>query len=207
LKKISIRSVLQKNLIAGILIVVPLFATVLILRMIINGMDGILFIFPFSYLPDSFLRIPGLGFVFTFIFLIIAGAITRNYLGQRIFSWSESIIKQIPFVRSIYSAFKQLIETLFMGQKGDLKKVVMVEFPQKNTYMLGFVTGVPTKEIRSHTGENLINVFIPTTPNPTTGAFVMIHEKSVVELNMTVEAALKYIISSGIISDEKSKKI
>jgi uncharacterized membrane protein len=199
-----IKSAVKTNLIAGLIALVPLLATVYALVLLVKWTDKLLLLIPEAFRPDNYLPfpLPGLGLVLAFVVLFLAGFLVRNYLGRKLVSLGEWLMSYIPFVNPLYRAVKQLIETLLSGSTRDFKRVVLIEYPRKGVYGLAFVTGVSTGEIQRKTEHRCINVFVPTTPNPTSGYYLILPEEDVIELEMTVEDAFKVLISGGIINPE-----
>ncbi|MEI8173313.1 MAG: DUF502 domain-containing protein [Deltaproteobacteria bacterium] len=204
------KSKLKKIFITGLAVIIPIGLTLYILVFLIDTMDNLLKIVPIRYQPEVLLgfRIPGLGVIVTVILIFICGLITKSYFGYKIVSSGEDLVDKIPFVRSIYQSIKQVSDSMFTDRLSGFKKVVLVEFPRKGIYTLGFVTGVPGPEIRSKVGQNGISVFLPTTPNPTSGYLVILPEDDLIQVDMSVEEALTYIISVGIVtaSDRLKKR-
>lgn len=201
---------LKKIFITGLAVIIPIGLTLYILIFLIDMMDNLLKIIPASYQPEVLLgfRIPGLGVIVTLVLIFICGLLGRSYLGHKIVISTEDLVNKIPFVRSIYQSIKQVSDSMFMDRRSGFEKVVLVEFPRKGIYTVGFVTGVPGSEIRSKAGQNCISVFLPTTPNPTSGYLVIVPEKDLIHVDMSVEEALTYIISIGIVtpSDRLKRK-
>jgi uncharacterized membrane protein len=142
--------------------------------------------------------IPGFGVVLSLVLLLTTGVLATNLLGQRLVSWGESLLSRIPLVRSIYNAVKQIINTVLSSNGDAFRKVLLIEYPRKGLWSLAFQTGTATQEINTHTNEEMISLFIPTTPNPTSGFLMMIPKKEAIELDMSIEEALKFIISLGV---------
>lgn len=195
----------KANLLAGILFLTPVLATFFFLRFLFNWVDGILQFLPAPLRPENLLpfRIPGLGLIVLFATLVLTGFLVRNYLGRKLVHIWERIIDSIPLVNKLYLAVKQLVETIFNRSPQDFQRVVLVEFPKEGSYALGFVTGVATGETQRKTSQNVLNVFVPTTPNPTSGFFLMVPEQSVIPMEMGVEDAFKLLVSGGIISPDR----
>ena len=193
---------LKKIFITGLAIIIPVGLTLYILIFLIDMMDNLLKIIPFRYQPETLLgfRIPGLGVIVTVVLIFVCGLVAKSYLGYRIVSSGESFVDKIPFVRSIYQSIKQVSDSMFADRRSGFKKVVLVEFPRKGIYTVGFVTGNPGPEIQSKVGQTCISVFLPTTPNPTSGYLVIVPEDDLLQVDMTVEEALTYIISVGIVT-------
>ena len=193
---------LKKIFITGLAIIIPIGLTLYILIFLIDMMDNLVKIIPFRYQPETLLgfRIPGLGVIVTVVLIFVCGLVAKSYLGYKIVSSGESLVDKIPFVRSIYQSIKQVSDSMFADRRSGFKKVVLVEFPRKGIYTVGFVTGKPGPEIQSKVGQTCISVFLPTTPNPTSGYLVIVPEDDLLQVDMTVEEALTYIISVGIVT-------
>ena len=193
---------LKNVFITGLAVIVPIGLTLYILIFLIDIMDSLLKIIPAGYQPEMVLgfRIPGLGVIVTVILIFVCGLIGRSYFGHKIVISTEDLVNKIPFVRRIYQSIKQVSDSMFMERRSNFERVVLVEFPRKGIYAVGFVTGVPGSEIQSKAGQNCISVFLPTTPNPTSGYLVIVSENDLVHLDMSVEEALTYIISIGIVT-------
>jgi uncharacterized membrane protein len=193
---------LKQIFLTGLAVTVPIGLTLYILFFLIDIMDSLLKIIPLRYHPDTLLgiHIPGLGAIVTVILIFICGLITASYVGNKIVQSGEDLLYRIPFVRNIYQAIKRFSDTMVMDRRSSFKRVVLVEFPRKGLYTIGFVTGKPNWEIKRETEENLISVFLPTTPNPTSGYLIIVPEDELVEVGMSVEEALTYIISVGIVT-------
>ncbi|UCH00312.1 MAG: DUF502 domain-containing protein [Deltaproteobacteria bacterium] len=200
-----LRTSLKNYFLTGLLVILPIFITVKVILFLIRGMDAILKIIPAKYLPDTYLQvhIPGLGLIFVVILVLAVGLLTKNIVGRKIVRLGENIVERIPLVRILYAGVKQLLETIFLQKTDAFKRVGLVEYPRRGAYVIGFITGESKGEVQDRTDKNMINVFIPTTPNPTSGFYILIPEDEVVMLNMTVEDAFKLIISGGIVSPPK----
>lgn len=196
---------IRVNLLAGVLFLTPVLATFFFLRFLFNWVDGFLKFLPAPLRPENFLpfRIPGLGLIVLFVALLLTGFLVRNYLGRKLVSVWDRIIDAIPLVNKLYLAVKQLVETIFNRSPQDFQRVVLVEFPKEGSYALGFVTGVATGETQQKTQQKVLNVFVPTTPNPTSGFFLMVPEHALIPMEMGVEDAFKLLVSGGIISPNK----
>jgi uncharacterized membrane protein len=191
-----------KNIfLTGLAVVVPIGVTIYILFFLIAMMDGFLAIIPAAIHPDKLLgiRVPGLGVIFTFILIFLIGLITKSWIGNKIVNLGERLFGRIPVVRSIYQGTKQLVDALFTAKAGSFKKVVLFEYPRKGIYTVGFVTGQVRGELQEKTEEKYLNVFVPTTPNPTSGYYLMVPEQDVINTEMTVEDAFKLVISGGLV--------
>ena len=193
--KKSVFSRLRNNFIAGIVVLIPIGITLYLTLFIIKVSSNILpnEINPNHYLPYN---IPGLEILISIIIITFIGWLSLSFIGKRLFEFFESILNKIPILRTIYSAVGQLTAT-FAKSKKDKKSVVLVEYPRKGTWAVGFATKENTGEISSKTGQKLINVFVPTTPNPTSGFLLMFPKDEVIFLDLTFEQASKFIVSAG----------
>jgi uncharacterized membrane protein len=192
---------LRRYLVAGILVWVPLGVTFLVVKALVDLMDRTLVLLPRAYQPEYLLgfKIPGLGVALTFMVVIITGMIVANLFGRRLVRLWEGILARIPLVRSIYSGVKQVLETLFTSGGKSFRKVVLIEYPRRGLWTLAFLTGDGAEEIQDKTGRELVNIFVPTTPNPTSGFFLMVPRDETMELDMSVDAGLKLIVSAGVV--------
>ena len=193
--KKSILSSLRNNFIAGVVVLIPIGITLYLTVFIINISSKLIpkEINPNHYLPYN---IPGLEILIAVLLITVIGWISLSFIGKRLFNFFETILNKIPIIRTIYSAVEQLIET-FTSSKSDKKTVVLVEYPRKGVYAVGFATKENTGEIRKKAGKELLNVFVPTTPNPTSGFLLMFPKDEVIFLDLTFEEASKFIVSAG----------
>jgi len=191
---------LKKYLLAGLVVWLPIIATVLILRFLIDLLDQTMSLLPESYNPEKVMgiNIPGLGVILSIIVLFITGILATNLFGQKLVRMSEAILDRIPLVRSIYNATKQMIEAVFSTNSQAFRKVVLVQYPRQGLWSLAFQTGAAIKECGEKTNQEMLSIFIPTTPNPTSGFLMMVAKDEVIELEMSVDNALKFIISLGV---------
>jgi len=199
---------LRRYLVAGLLVWVPAGITILIIKFLVDLMDQTLLLLPPAWRPEQLVgfRIPGLGLVLTIVIVLATGIVVTNFLGQRLLHLGERIVARVPLVRSVYGAAKQVMHTLFSKGGKSFRKVVLVEYPRHGIWSLGFLTGDGTPEISRHSGRPMVNVFIPTTPNPTSGFLLVVPREDARELNMTVDDGLKMIISLGVIVPEERKQ-
>lgn len=199
---------MKRYLIAGLLIWVPLGVTVMVIRLLVNLMDQTLLWLPQAYQPDTLLgfHLPGIGIVLSAVVVLGTGMIVANLFGRRLVKLWERVLARIPLVRTIYASVKQILETVFSSQGQAFRKVLMIEYPRKGLWTLGFQSGATQGEPQAKTGEEVVNVFIPTTPNPTSGFFLMVPRKDVIELDMDVDEGLKMIISAGVVVPEWNEK-
>ena len=200
---------LRHYFIAGVLVWVPLGITVLIIKLLVEFMDRSLLLLPPAWRPEALFgtHIPGLGVVLALLLVMITGVVAANLLGRRLVNAWESLLARIPLVRSIYSAVKQLLQTVFSAGNRSFRKVLLIEYPRKGLWTVGFQTGRGTDEILAKTNSELITVFIPTTPNPTSGFVIMVPQHEVIELDMSIEDGLKLIMSLGMVTPPASKHI
>ncbi len=200
-----LRTNLKNYFFTGLLVILPIFITGYVILFLIRIMDAILKFIPVKYLPDTYLpfHIPGLGLIFVVILVFAAGLLARNIVGRKIVHLGENIVERIPLVRILYAGVKQLLETIFLQKTDAFKRVALVEYPRRGTYVIGFITGESKGEVQDKTDKNMINVFIPTTPNPTSGFYMLVPDDELVVLDMSVEDAFKLIISGGIVSPPK----
>ena len=179
----------------------PLGVTFLVVRAIVGFLDKSLLLLPDAFQPDRLLgfHIPGLGVLLAVALVLITGMIMANLLGRRLVAFWESLLARIPLVRTLYSAVKQIMEAVLATDAKSFRKVLLVEYPRKGVWSLAFMTSDDLGEVQDKTIANVISVFIPTTPNPTSGFVLMVPESDVIELDMAVEEGLKMIISMGVV--------
>ena len=203
---------LRRYFIAGLLVWVPLGITALIIEVMVNLVYGMLLYLPPALRPDTFfgVQIPALGVVVAVVavlfIVLVTGMVVTNLFGKQLMRLGERVLEKIPFVRGIYGAVKQVTETLFSNSGQSFRKVVLVPYPHPASWSLAFLTGEGTDEIRRKTGRELINVFIPTTPNPTSGFFLMFPREDVIELDMSVDDGLKMLLSVGVVQPKARKQ-
>ncbi|MDH3977836.1 MAG: DUF502 domain-containing protein [Gammaproteobacteria bacterium] len=192
---------LRRYIIAGLLVWIPIGITLFVLNLAVGIMDRTLLLLPDAYHPDKLLgiHIPGLGIVLSIIVLLVTGMLVANFLGKQLVGWSERLLNRIPLVRTVYSAAKNFAEVLFTDTSDAFKKVLLIEYPREGVYSLCFQTSTDLEEIQSRTREDLICVFVPTTPNPTSGFIIMVPSSDTIELDMDVESALKMVVSLGVV--------
>lgn len=193
--------VLRRYLVAGLLVWLPLVATFFVIRLLVQWMDQSLLLLPQEYRPENLLgfTVPGLGVVLSLMILLVTGLVAANLFGRKLVSLWEQLVAHIPLVRSVYSAVKQLVETMFSRDGQSFRKVLLVEFPRRGLWTLAFLTGTDKGEAQQKTGRDVLNVYIPTTPNPTGGYFVMVPKEDVRELEMSVDEGLKMLLSMGAV--------
>lgn len=195
-------SALRKWLIAGLLVIVPLVITLGVLNWIIGTLDQTLAILPEAWQPDRLLgmHIPGFGVILTLLILLLVGGITSNFIGRKLVGWGDALVRRIPVVRSIYSSVKQVSDTVFSDSGNAFRTAVLVQWPREGVWTVAFVTGQPSGEVAALLRDDYVSVFVPTTPNPTGGYFVLVRRSECIELEMSVDAALKYIVSMGVVA-------
>jgi len=191
----------RRYIVAGLLVWVPLGITLLVANLFVGIMDRTLLLLPAAYRPENLIgvSIPGLGIVLTLIVVLLTGIFAANFIGRRFVNFSEGLLVRIPLVRSVYSAAKNFAEVLFTDTSQAFKQVLLVEYPRKGVYSLCFQTSTELQEIQGRTDEDVICVFVPTTPNPTSGFIIMVPRADVIELEMDVEEALKMVVSLGVV--------
>ncbi len=201
-------SYLRRVLIAGLLVWVPLGVTILVVRLVIRWLDGSIALLPEAYRPENLIgfAIPGLGVVISFLVVLITGMIVANIFGRQLIRGWERLLSRIPLVRSIYSGVKQLAETMFADTGSSFRKVLLVEFPRRGLWTIAFLTGTDMGEAQRKTGRDVINIYVPTTPNPTGGYFVMVPREDVIELNLSVDEGLKMLMSMGAVVPDAHKE-
>ncbi len=192
---------IRKWLLAGLLVIVPLAITVWVMQWIIGTLDQTLLILPSSWRPDAWMgfHIPGFGVLLAFAILLLVGAIASNFFGRKLVEWGDALLNRIPVVRSIYSGVKQVSDTLFSETGNAFRKALLVQWPQPGMWTIGFLTGAPGGDVANHLQGDYLSVYVPTTPNPTGGYFVMLRKSDCIELKMSVDDALKYIVSMGVV--------
>ncbi len=193
---------MKRYLIAGLLVWVPLGITLWVINFLVTTLDQTLLLVPETLRPEALVgfRIPGLGVVLSFLILFVTGVVAANFFGQRLILIWEGILGRIPFVKSIYSAVKQVSDTVLSDQGTAFRKALLIEFPRPGCWTIAFLTGAPAQSVVEHLAGEHVSVYVPTTPNPTGGYFVMVPKSAVHELDMSVDDALKYIISMGVIA-------
>jgi uncharacterized membrane protein len=196
---------IKKIFLTGIVAIIPVVISIYIFFFLLGIIDNFLNIIPARIHPDRLLgfHIPGLGVIFTILLIFMTGLLTQSYIGGRLLKAGDKLLNHIPLFRSIYQPTKQVIDSLFSDKSRNFRGVVLVEFPRKGVYTLGFVTGDTQGEAEEKTQDRCINVFVPTTPNPTSGYYIIIPEREVIHMDMTVEEAIKIIISSGLVVPQK----
>ena len=193
---------MKKYLITGLLIWIPLVITIWVLKLVVDMLDQSLLLLPLALRTESWIgiHIPGLGVLLTLLIVFLTGAVTANLIGQRLVHFWHEILHRIPVVSSIYSSVKQVSDTLFSSSGDAFRKALLVQWPREGMWTIGFLTGTPGGDVTRHLQGDYVSVYVPTTPNPTGGYFVMMLRNDVIELDMSVDTALKYVISMGVAS-------
>ncbi len=191
---------MRRYLITGLLIWVPLGITFWVLHALVSTMDQSLLLLPEAWRPRAWLGfdVPGLGVVLTVVIVLATGVFAANVLGQKLVLAWESLLGRIPVVKSIYASVKQVSDTLFSSSGEAFRKALLIQWPRDGVWTIAFLTGTPGGDVVNHLDDDYVSVYVPTTPNPTGGYFVMLRRSEVVELDMSVDDALKYIISMGV---------
>jgi uncharacterized membrane protein len=205
--KINVREILQRYFLAGLLVFLPVVITLWFLGWVIGLMDGLLDVLPARLHPNSYLpfAIPGLGAAFTIGLILFLGVLTRGVATRRFLAAWDRIFVQIPVFRGVYTAVQKLVQT-FLGQSQTNRQVVMIEYPRKGIYAVGFAMGRAWHELEKKNEAPLVNVFVPTTPNPTSGFYLLVPANEVAPLNISTEEALKLITSGGLITPDDRNK-
>lgn len=191
----------KKYFLAGLLIWVPVAVTFWVLQMVIGTLDKSLWLIPEPWRPHNQLGfdIPGLGAVLTLLIIFVTGAIAANIFGQQMVGWWDQLVHRIPVVRTVYKSVKQVSDTLLSPNGQAFRKAALVQYPRQGAWTIAFVTGAPAGEIADFLQKEHVSVYVPTTPNPTSGFFLMLPKTDIVELEMSVDEALKYVISMGVV--------
>lgn len=193
---------IKRYFITGLLIWVPLAITAWVLSLIASVADQSLRLLPESVTPRTLLGFdfPGTGIVLTLLIIMVTGLLAANFIGQRLVGWWEKLLARIPVVNSIYNSVKQVSDTLFSSSGNAFRKALLIQYPREGSWTIAFLTGTPGGDVLNHLSGDYVSVYVPTTPNPTSGFFLMLPKSDVIELNMEVDEALKYIISMGVVT-------
>lgn len=193
---------MKKYLITGVLIWIPLVITLWVLKLIVDTLDQSMLLLPQQWRTESFLgvHVPGLGVILTLVIVFATGVFATNFFGARLVQLWHSVLHRIPVVKTIYSSVKQISDTLFSSGGQAFRKALLVQWPREGMWTIAFQTGTPGGDVVNHLRGDYVSVYVPTTPNPTSGYFMMLLRKDVIELDMSVDDALKYIISMGVVA-------
>jgi uncharacterized membrane protein len=200
---------MKKYLITGLLIWIPLAITLWVLDAIVSAMSQSLLLLPPQYQPHVLIgyEIPGLGAVLTVVIVFVTGVLASNILGQRLLRLWENILGRIPVVKTLYHGIKQISDTLFAPGGQAFRKALLVQYPRPGSWTIAFLTGQPGGDVANHLKGDYVSVYVPTTPNPTSGFFLMMPRADVIELDMSVDVALKYVISMGVVAPSQSENV
>lgn len=193
---------IKRYFITGLLIWVPVVITLWVLNLLVSTMDQSLLLLPAALRTEAWLgvHLPGLGVVLTVLIVFLTGLFAANIIGQRLVAFWEGVLARIPVVNSIYNGVKQVSDTLFSPSGQAFRKALLVQWPREGMWTIAFLTGTPGGDVVNHLSGDYLSIYVPTTPNPTGGYFVMVRRSDVIELDMSVDAALKYIVSMGVVA-------
>jgi uncharacterized membrane protein len=202
------KSHMRRYLITGLVVWVPLVITVWVLSVLVGTMDQTLLLLPPAFRTESWLGVyvPGMGVVLTLLVVFLTGVFTANIIGQRLFSVWERAVARIPVVNTIYKSVKQVSDTLFSPTGQAFRKALLVQWPSPGMWTIAFLTGTPGGDVTTHLQGDYVSIYVPTTPNPTGGYFVIVPRTAVIELDMPVDIALKYIISMGVVAPRSARR-
>jgi len=195
-----LRAILKKYFLTGLLVFIPISLSIYILKIVSTTADRLVGLLPLRYNPTNYLtfHIPGFGFIVTLIVIFLVGLVTANFVGKKLVDWIELLFSRIPLVRTVYTGAKEVVQTFILDRPSQFRQVVLVEYPRKGVYSIGFVTGSPREDFALKIGANFLHLFIPTTPNPTSGFFILVPREETIPLKITVEDAFKLIMSAGM---------
>jgi uncharacterized membrane protein len=220
LKRTDVFSSLKKYLLTGLVVWLPIAATLWVVQFVLHTVDDMVALLPSQYRPDYWLleqildhvpqlswlyHLPGFGLALTLGILLLTGVVTANILGQRMLKYWEGWLNRIPLVRSIYGGVKQVSDTVFSGSGQAFNKAVLVRFPHQNAWTVAFLTGTPEGHVADRLPGDYLSVYVPTTPNPTSGYLIMVKREEAIELDMSVDEALKYVISMGVVGPAQAQ--
>lgn len=193
---------MKRYFVTGLLIWVPLGITLWVISTLVGAMDSILLLLPEGSRPRDLLgiNIPGIGVISVLLIVLLTGMLTANILGQRLVRFWEDVLARIPVVKSIYGSVKQVSDTVLSDSGNAFRKALLVRFPHAEAWTVAFMTGTPADEIASQLDGEHVSVYVPTTPNPTSGYFIVVKKADTIELDMSVDEALKYVISMGVVA-------
>jgi uncharacterized membrane protein len=191
----------RRYLVAGLLVWVPLGVTLLLITVLVDTMDQTLLLLPPEWRPRALLgfHIPGLGIVATLVVVLLTGVVVANLFAKQLLEWGERLLLRVPLVGTLYASIKKLTETVFSGSGKSFRKVVLIEYPRKGIWSFAFQTGDGVPEVTRRTGRDMVSIFVPTTPNPTSGFVLVVPREDVVELSMSVDEGLQMILSIGVV--------
>jgi len=198
----------KKYLITGLLIWIPLVITIWVLKLVVDVLDQTLLLLPPALRTEGWLGVyvPGLGVLLTLLIVFVTGVLAANFIGERLVRIWHELMHRIPFVSSIYASVKQVSDTLFSGSGQAFRKALLVQWPREGLWTIAFLTGAPGEAVQRHLDGDYVSVYVPTTPNPTGGYFVLVPRREVIELDLSVDQALTYIISMGVVAPGSAAK-
>ena len=198
---------LRKWLLAGLLVLVPLMITIAVINWVVSTLDKTLEILPAEWQPELLIGfyIPGFGVVLALAIVFVIGAATSNFIGNKLVTWWDRLLNRIPVVRSVYSAVKQVSDTLFSEKSNAFREALLVQWPREGVWTVAFLTGKPGSSVSTHLDGEHVSVYVPTTPNPTSGYLMILPKSDCKPLDMSVDEALTYVISMGVITPPQSK--
>lgn len=199
---------IKRYFITGLVIWIPLAITAWVLSLIVNTLDQSLQLLPPSIHPINLIGfdLPGVGAILTLLIIFLTGLLAANFIGQKMVRWSEKLLSRIPVVNSVYHSVKQVSDTLFAPNGNAFRQALLVQYPRQGCWTIAFLTGKPAGDLINHLQGEHVSVYVPTTPNPTSGFFLMMPKAEVVELDMSVDEALKYIISMGVVAPPPARR-
>ncbi len=199
----------KKYFFAGFAVFVPIALTLYIIKVVVFKLDAIFRVVPPKFQPDTYLpfHVPGLGLIATLILILVIGVVAKNIFGRRLVHWIESIFRNIPFVRGVYNAISQFVIALFSDKDDVFRQAALVEFPRKGIYSMGYVVGTSDAGLFPGLGSDYIKMFVPTTPNITTGFFVIVRRDQIIPLDINPQEAFKIIISAGVVTPDKEEGV
>ncbi|MFQ6078489.1 MAG: DUF502 domain-containing protein [Thermodesulfobacteriota bacterium] len=193
-------AILKRYFLTGLLVLIPISLCIYIVKIVITAADRFLRFLPPAYNPGTYLpvHIPGLGIILTVAVIFLVGLVTANFVGKKVVHGIEYLFARIPLVRTIYTGAKEIVQTIVLDRPSQFRQVVLIEYPRRGIYSIAFVTSSPSGELAAKVNGDFLNVFIPTTPNPTSGFFILVSREETIPLNITIEDAFKLIMSAGI---------
>lgn len=198
----------KKTFLTGLFVIIPIFVTIYLASGMIRFVDSVVDILPKKFDPNTYLpfHIPGLGIIYTITLALIVGLLVRNYIGKKALSFWETLVSKIPLVRVLYSALRQVTEAILVKNANQFKRVVLIEYPRHGIYSIAFITGKTCQELSPNNRFQMISVFVPTTPNPTSGFYLLVPEEDVINVDISVEDAFKLILSAGMVTPNSPVK-
>ena len=190
---------LKKTFFTGLVILVPLGITIWVLNLIVTTLDQTLLLLPVSVRTQAPFNVPGMGVILTLAIILLVGVLARNFIGRRLVVWWEAVVSRIPFVSAIYSSVKQVSDTLLSPSGQAFRKPVLIEFPRPGAWAVGFVVGDPGTALRGPLAGEQASVYVPTAPNPTSGYVLIVPVNQIVDLDISVDEALKFVVSMGVV--------